>query len=194
MAERNRVTPYGEIVAAPLRGAWMGNRGCIHRDHEIVRPWNGKRWIICTLEYKGNVAPKWVPGRWTALFFHDEAVAFAAGHRPCALCRRADYERYSHAVKMTGADPIDARLHAERLDGRKKRTHRIPWAEIPPGAFVDIDGFAHLVLADRLHPWSVEAGYGGARPRPTEGGDAAVLTPPLSLAAVRAGYPLQLSV
>ena len=34
------------------------------------------------------------PGRFTELFFLDEATAFAAGHRPCALCRREDYVRF----------------------------------------------------------------------------------------------------
>lgn len=127
----NRVTPYGEIVASSLRGAWMGNRGCIHRGRDIVRPWNGKRWIICALEYKGNVAPKWAPGRWTALFFYDEAVALAAGHRPCALCRREAYTAYAAAIGMTGADAIDAALHAERLQGHRKRLHVKPWSDVP---------------------------------------------------------------
>src|SRR6202161_4797773 len=98
MASRNRVTPYGAIVVSPLRDSWMGNRGCIHAGREIVRPWNGKRWITCALAFKGWVAPKWAPGRWTALFFHDEAVAFAAGHRPCALCRRPAYHAYLAAT------------------------------------------------------------------------------------------------
>ena len=139
MPERNRVTPYGEIVRSPLRGRWMGNRGCLHREHDIVRPWNGKRWIICALEFKGWVAPKWAPGRWTALFFYDEAVAFAAGHRPCALCRRTAYLRYRDALGAPGADAIDARLHDERRDGRGKRVHAIAWRDVPNGAFVEID-------------------------------------------------------
>jgi hypothetical protein len=184
MPHRNRVTPYGEIVVSPLRGRWMGNRGCLHRDHEIVRPWNGKRWIICALEFKGWVAPKWAPGRWTALFFHDEAVAFAAGHRPCALCRRADYERYRAALGAANADEIDERLHRERLDGRVKRLHAIAWRGLPAGAFVDVDGVAHVVLFDRLRAWTADAGYGEERDRPARG-DARVLTPPASLAVLR---------
>ena len=103
MPHRNRVTPYGDIVPSSLRGEWMGNRGCIHEGYDIARPWNGRRWIICRLEYKVWVAPKWEPGRWTPLFFHDEAVALAAGHRPCALCRRADYVRYRDAIAAHGA-------------------------------------------------------------------------------------------
>jgi hypothetical protein len=60
--EPNRVTPWGEIVAIDQRGLFMGNRGCVHRDRRIVRPWQVRRWITCVLEYKGWVAPKWEPG------------------------------------------------------------------------------------------------------------------------------------
>ncbi len=191
MASWNRVTPYGEIVVSGLRGSWMGNRGCLHVGREIVRPWNGKRWIICALEFKGWVAPKWAPGRWTALFFGDEAVAFAAGHRPCALCRRPAYQRYRDALGAGGADAIDARLHRERLDGRHKLLHTAAWRTLPPGAFVAVDGVSHLVLADRLRAWSAQTGYGEQRARP-EHGAARVLTPPASLEVIRAGYELQI--
>ena len=191
MASWNRVTPYGEIVVSGLRGRWMGNRGCLHVGREIVRPWNGKRWIICALEFKGWVAPKWAPGRWTALFFGDEAVAFAAGHRPCALCRRPAYQWYRDALGAGGADAIDARLHRERLDGRHKRLHTAAWTTLPPGAFVAVDGVPHLVLADRLRAWSAQTGYGDERERP-ERGAAHVLTPPASLEVIRAGYDLQI--
>ena len=192
MAHRNRVTPYGEIVASPLRGAWMGNRGCIHRGHDVVRPWNGKRWIICALEFKGWVAPKWAPGRWTALFFHDEAVAFAAGHRPCALCRRADYLRYRAELGVTGADAIDARLHGERRDERRKRLHAMPWRELPIGTFVDVEGAPYAVLRDRLRQWEPVSGYGGECARPMRG-DARVITPPASVHVLLAGYAVQLA-
>jgi hypothetical protein len=187
MPERNRVTPYGEIVASALRGRWMGNRGCLHRGHDVVRPWNGKRWIICALEFKGWVAPKWAPGRWTALFFYDEAVALAAGHRPCALCRRAAYRRYADALGAPGADAIDARLHAERLDGRRKRAHATAWRDVPAGAFVDMGGAPHVVLGDRLRRWDALSGYREECARPVRG-DASVLTPPTSLAVLRTGY------
>jgi hypothetical protein len=193
MAHRNRVTPYGEIVASALRGSWMGNRGCLHRDHDVVRPWNGKRWITCALEFKGWVAPKLAPGRWTALFFHDEAVAFAAGHRPCALCRRADYVRYRGALGANGADAIDARLHAERLDGRRKRLHAMPWRELPVGTFVDVDGAPYAVLRDRLRRWNAASGYEDERERPARG-DARVLTPPASVQVLLSGYAVQIAV
>lgn len=191
MPERNRVTPYGEIIATPLRGNWLGNRGCIHRGHDIIRQSATKRWITCVLEYKGWVAPKWVPGRWTALFFYDEALALAAGHRPCALCRRDDYNRFVAAFGMKGADPIDARLHDERLDRRQKRLHVFPWRELPAGAYVEIEAVPHVVLTDTLRPWSSQRGYGEARARP-HGGDARLITPPSNVGAILCGYAPQI--
>ena len=196
----NRVTPGGEIVAIAQRGTFMGNRGSIHRaPYDIARPWQVRRWITCVLEFKGWVAPMWAPGRWTALFFWDEAVALAAGHRPCALCRRRDYNRWRDAWQAAfgerpGADAMDLRLHADRLDGRRQRHHTRPWPEIPDGTFVALDGdgsadtgvTAAVVVGDRLLPWSA-AGYGPPRPRPTAG-DSTVLTPRATVDVIAHGY------
>jgi hypothetical protein len=189
---RSRVTPYGEIIESPLRGKWMGNRGCIHRGRDIVRPWATKRWITCALEFKGWVAPKWVPNRWTALFFYDEALALAAGHRPCALCRRADYKRYQQAVGVFNADAIDAQLHIERLDHRCKRTHAMAWRDIPVGTYVAVEGLPHVVREDRLQLWAPLSGYDKYCGRP-RAGDAVVLTPPLSIRAIASGYAPQIA-
>jgi hypothetical protein len=95
MPLRNRVTPLGELVADPARGLVYGNRGCLHDDQgQIRRRYNGKLWIACRLEFKDwRRHPLLQPGRFTELFFLDEATALAAGHRPCALCRRGDYTR-----------------------------------------------------------------------------------------------------
>jgi hypothetical protein len=189
--ERNRVTPFGEIVAIEQRGLFMGNRGSIHRDRAIVRPWQVRRWITCVLEYKKQVAPRWEPGRWTPLFFWDEAVALAAGHRPCALCRRGDYNAWLDAWASAfgdrpSADAMDHRLHAERLDSKTQRRHRMPWRDLPAGAFVAIDDVPALVLEDRLVPWSA-TGYGTPIDRPTRG-DATMLTPASTIAVLERGY------
>jgi hypothetical protein len=192
VAERNRVTPFGEIVAIEQRGLFMGNRGSIHRERAIVRPWQVRRWITCALEHKGWVAPKWEPGRWTPLFFWDEAVALAAGHRPCALCRRGDFNAWLDAwASALGdrprVDAMDRRLHAERVEGRRQRRHTVDWSDLPAGAFVTLEHeVPALVLGDRLVPWS-SAGYGPPVDRPRRG-DAAVLTPPSTLAVLRHGY------
>ena len=133
-----------------------------------------------------------MPGRWTALFFYDEALAFAAGHRPCALCRRSDYKRYRTAVGIASAQAIDEQLHIERLDGKVKRMHAMTWADLPSGAYVDVDGIPHVVLADSLRSWSSMHGYGAPRVRPKRGA-AIVLTPPLSIRAIRVGYQVQIA-
>src|SRR6266699_2834089 len=122
MPLQNRVTPLGELIADPARGLVYGNRGCLHDEGgRIRRRYAGKRWIACRLEFRGWLRrPLLQPGRFTELFFLDEATALAAGHRPCALCRREDYLAFGDAwgavhTGMRGADEIDAQLHAERV-------------------------------------------------------------------------------
>jgi hypothetical protein len=190
----NRVTPEGGIAAIAQRGLFMGNRGCLHRGDEraIARPWQVRRWITCALEHKGWVAPMWQPGRWTPLFFWDEAVALAAGHRPCALCRRAAYTAWLDAWEAAfggrpRAEEMDHRLHHDRRAGRTQRRHAAPWPSLPAGTFVSVAGGPALVLDDRLVPWSA-GGYGPPLDRPARGG-ATVLTPRATVAVIGHGFP-----
>ena len=97
MPARNRVTPMGDIKAIPLRGAWTGNRGILHSGHEIVRFHASDLWITCALEFRGRWQEQWQARHFTWLYFHDEAVSFAAGHRPCAECRRQSSHDYRAA-------------------------------------------------------------------------------------------------
>jgi hypothetical protein len=197
MAERNRVTPLGEFVATPLRGAWTGNRGVIHRDRGIVRSHAGDLWITCALEFRGRWREQWLPNRWTHLYFHDEAVSFAAGHRPCGECRHAEYQAYKAAwaeglgVAPPPAREMNRRLHGERIHRgtHRRRLHEVGWAELPDGAFVALAGAPALVLGERLVEWT-PAGYGEARRRPRRG-TATAITPPATLAVLAAGYPVQ---
>ena len=188
MPLQNRVTPLGELVAEPDRGLVYGNRGCLHdAEGRIRRQWQVRRWIACRLEFKGwHRSALMQPGKFTELFFLDEATAFAAGHRPCALCRRADYDRFLALTRATGADEIDARLHEERLDGRTRRLHELPFAELPDGTFVLQDGDPHLVLGSELLRWT-PGGYTERVGRPPRGA-ATVVTPPSTLAALRGGW------
>jgi hypothetical protein len=197
MPERNRVTPSGEIVRTPLRGAWTGNRGVLHEG--IVRFHASNLWITCALEFRGRHRELWVPNRWTPLFFHDEAVAFAAGHRPCGECRYVEYQAYkaAWAEGLGGAPPsageMNRRLHAERIHRgtHRRRLHEVAWAELPDGAFVvDGGGAPLLVLGRDLVAWS-PSGYDARMKRPRRG-TATVLTPPATLAVLRAGYPVQI--
>lgn len=198
MPARNRVTPLGEIVAIPLRGAWTGNRGVLHRDREIVRFHGGDLWITCALEFRGRWRQQWLPNRYTHLYFHDEAVSFAAGHRPCAECRRRDYRAYRAAwadgfgVAAPTAQEMNRQLHGERIvrGTHRRRLHEEAWAGLPDGTFVLQEGGPALVLGDRLVEWTPE-GYGEALARP-RGGSATAITPPATVAVLRAGYPVQI--
>ncbi|MGO8875078.1 MAG: hypothetical protein ACLQNG_04845 [Acidimicrobiales bacterium] len=195
---RNRVTPLGDIVAIPLRGSWLGNRGILHEGTDVVRFHRGNLWIICALQYKDWRLPQWADAHLTVLFFHDEAVAFAAGHRPCALCRRGDYNAFRQAwaagnkTAVPWAKEIDRQLHAERIvrGTHRRRLHPAQWASLPPGAFASLDDRPVLVLEDRLVPWG-RRGYGPPRDRP-KAGSAEVITPPSTLAAFRAGHRPQI--
>src|SRR5262244_2055440 len=154
MPLQNRVTPLGELVADPARGLVYGNRGCLHdASGRIRRHFNGKRWIACRLEFRGwQRGALMQPGRFTELFFLDEATALAAGHRPCALCRREDYDRFCllwrrlHPAQH-GADAVDLKLYGERVDPatRGQLRHAAPFEELPEGAFVVLDDAAWLV-------------------------------------------------
>ena len=188
MPLQNRVTPLGELIATPERGLVYGNRGRLHNERgEIRRPWQVKRWISCRLEFRGRYRPggPMAPNRYTGLFFLDEATAFAAGHRPCAECRNADYRRFLDLRGAAGADELDALLHEERLDGGGRRLHEKRLEELPDGAFVVLDEDPWLVLGDALRRWS-PGGYTERRERPH--GPALVLTPPTTLAVLETGW------
>jgi hypothetical protein len=184
MPRQNRVTPLGELVADPARGLVYGNRGCLHdASGRIVRRYQVRRWIACRLEFNGRRRhPLMRPGRFTELFFLDEATALAVGHRPCAECRREDYAGFAAhwAERHRGgarADAIDLRLHAERIDQRgARRLHELPAASLPDGAFVLRDGEPYVVVGPSLLLWTAR-GYTVKVPRPTQG-MAKVVTPP----------------
>jgi hypothetical protein len=194
MARQNRVQPDGAILAIPARGALMGNRGILHDDAGQLTParWRHKAWVTCVLAFKGRHRALMQPRHYTELFFHDEAVAFAAGHRPCAECRRADYTAFRDAAGISG--PItgfDHTLHDARAmpRGYGQRRHRDDVAALPDGTFIlGADGIARLVRGDALYPF-VAQGYGGAEPRPA-GGSVTVLTPGPLIGALRGGYVL----
>ncbi len=199
---RNRVTPWGDIVAIEQRGAWLGNRGILHEGTEVVRFHRSDLWIICALQHKDWRLPQWQPGHFTVLFFHDEAVALAAGHRPCALCRRADYNAFRQALVAGAGHPgdgslplareLDRQLHQERVvrGSHRRRLHPMSWPTLPAATFVAADGLPCLVRAASLHPWT-PAGYLPPLPRPRTG-TAEVITPPSTVAALRGGYRPQL--
>jgi len=192
---RNRVTPLGELVTDPGRGLVYANRGCLHDRHgRIRRRYNGRRWIACRLEFRGwHRTPLMQPGRFTELFFLDEATALAAGHRPCALCRRDDYQRFVAVWRelhpgQIGADAIDAQLHGERVDPgtRAHLCAAAPLDDLPDGTFVRRDGSSWLVLGAHLLSWT-PGGYVARTPRP-RGEQAVVITPRSLVEVLRTGW------
>jgi hypothetical protein len=195
---RNRVTPAGDIVAIPLRGAWTGNRGILHSGRKIVRFHASDLWITCALEFRGRRHEQWLPHHYTFLFFRDEAVSLAAGHRPCAECRRESYNAYRTAwaqdrrVDVPSAKQMNQQLHGERIvrGTHRRRIHELPWPELPDGAFVLLDTSPAVVIGEQLTVWTHE-GYRDKRARPPRG-TASVITPPSSIAALRAGYRVQI--
>lgn len=194
---QNRVTPTGEIVADPARGLFMGNRGCLHDpDRRLgTARWRSKLWICCTLTWKDVRRDPMPPGRWTALFFMDEATALAAGHRPCAYCRYRDYLAFSTAWQQAHglaarprAGDLDARLHGERVESRTRRQRTRPAVagQLPDGVMIRHGGSPGLLLGGRFLPWSF-AGYGSPVAIPPDG-TVQLLTPPATVATIAAGY------
>ena len=190
---QNRVTPLGDLIADPARGLVYGNRGCLHDDQgRIRRRYAVERWIACRLEFRGRKrGPLVQPGRYTELFFLDEATAFAAGHRPCAECRREDYVRFGELWRElhpgdTRADAVDARLHEERLTAdRRQRHHDAPATLLPDGAFVIREDAPWVVVGRGLRRWT-SAGYVESRPLPS--GSVRVVTPASLVEIMRRGW------
>jgi hypothetical protein len=199
MPRQNRVTPFGEIVAVPDRGTFMGNRGRLHDEHgRVRRAWQVERWLVCVLQFRGRQRRVMRPGYYTELFFLDEATALAAGHRPCFECRRERHHAFREAFTSiwTDGEPphsvgeIDHQLHAERVaaDG-SKRTHAADLCDLPDGTFLLLPGkepTPFLVLGNHLLSWSA-GGYTARLNRPRKA-EVEVLTPELTVLALRGGY------
>ncbi len=201
MPRQNRVTPFSTLISTPARGTLMGNRGCLHDDHEqIKRQFNGARWIICLLEFKGRKRSVMTPGQYTELFFLDEATALAAGHRPCAECQRERYNLFRETWAKANPDltgsglpsaiALDAALHLERLGTNNQALRFLDSIEnLPDGVFVtDDEQTAYLALQGLLLRWSPE-GYeqvsGQFLRFPVR-----VMTPASVVRTLAAGYPV----
>src|SRR5262249_45968431 len=168
MPLQNRVTPFGELIATEARGLLMGNRGRLHdAGRRVVRYAQGRRWISCLTSFRGRRRTVMSPDSYTELFFLDEAVALAAGHRPCAECRHEDYVRFQHAwararMGKPGADLMDQRLDTDRLvRPGARRTYREALSDLPDGAVVEVDGAAGRGWAGAVGGWVPPGRSGG---------------------------------
>ncbi len=157
MPLQNRVNPFGEIFVSESRGTFTGNRGVIHKNKKIVAPFKTKYWITCVLKYKGFRRQVMTENRWTELFFLDEATAFAAGHRPCAFCRNAEYKTFkklwldinakNYELPDDSIKTIDKILHAERINIKgEKILFTATLKELPNGVFVQLIGTPEIYL------------------------------------------------
>lgn len=190
MPHQNRVDPWGRVVATAERGTLMGNRGVLHDDRgAIVRNQQVRRWIACEVSFRGRRRPLLRPGRYTELFFLDEATALAAGHRPCFECRRDDARRFAEAWRLaTGAasppragkmdDVLDAARRGPRVQGRVDG--------LPRGAMFEAEDHAWVVTRAGARRWSF-GGYEAARPSGSFG-SATMLTPVPIVAVLAAAY------
>jgi hypothetical protein len=182
-------------------GMFTGNRGCLVDDtSELVRHHRGQLWITCVTSFKGWKSPLDQPHHWTPIFFLDDAVALAAGHRPCGLCRRDDYRSYRDAVQASlgwdrppAATELNRMLARERLRrgrGMNRAADRKTWHEdilgLPDGTVIVAEEGTALLRRDTLLRFE----FGGWRlmgDRPRDG-TVRVLTPPTSVAALAHGY------
>ena len=198
MPRQNRVTPFSAIVSTAARGTLTGNRGCLHDDHQhIRRHFQGTRWIICLLEFKGRTRTLMTPGHYTELFFLDEATALAAGHRPCAECQRERFVRFRDlwakanpelaGTPCPAATVLDSALHRERTAAIDEGTRScVSIDNLPDGVFVtDDEDNAYLVRAGRPLRWTL-AGY--ERSTAAIRYPARVLTPASVVRTLAAGY------
>ncbi|MGZ9721995.1 hypothetical protein [Rhizobium miluonense] len=192
---QNRVTPFGDIVAISQRGMFTGNRGIIHDPSTktlLRKRWASKTWLVCNCSYKGQHREVMAARSWTELFFLDEAVALAAGHRPCFLCRRQAAERYracwakGNGETLPSARRMDTVLHAERIERSAKRLHHLTGLldDLPDGTVVARGDGAFTLRGGYAYRWTNE-GY--APPQILNGADW-LLTPPSTVMALRAGY------
>ncbi|MEM8790567.1 MAG: hypothetical protein AAGE80_03030 [Pseudomonadota bacterium] len=199
MPLQNRVLPDGQIAQAPWRGALMGNRGCLHQpDNTLGRArWRHRNWVCCVTEFRGRkrlpMPPPGSPTVYTALFFWDEATAFAAGHRPCGECRNQDYKFFKSLWSRAGlgandAKAMDRALHDARVPVLKGE-HPPQAASIrhlPDGVILRVGGRLGLLWEGAVLAWQDTGGYGPCIAPGSE--DVEVLTPAPVIKIFEAGY------
>lgn len=169
MPYQNRVDPWGQLQTVPSRGNLLGNRGQLHDEsRRVTRAWARLPWVTCALQHNGTRRTVFGTNTYSELFFLDEATAFAAGHRPCATCRRQRYNEFKSTwleanrgglPESTPIADIDKVLHGERLtQGGQKVTFEATLADLPAGTFIEAAGNAVLVTTHGLMRWSFD-GY-----------------------------------
>ena len=194
MPLQNRVDPFSRIHAVEARGLFTGNRGILHDpDTQTLKKqsWTTEGWVICTLvplpgrQKRERLMSR---GRWSELFFLDEAVGLAAGHRPCYGCRKAEASAFRDAAGVKKVSDLNSAINAEMKPHLRVRSP-VPRetcrpAELPDYAFFAVGSSAFLKLGDsaRRFNWT---GYSAPEHLPDE---ALRLTPQITLNALANGY------
>ncbi len=190
LPSRNRVTPRGDLIAASWRGQLMGNRGRLAEDPRDGPTWRNRAWITCRLQPLPGAG---TDRAYTKLFFSDEAASLAAGHRPCAQCRRDDFERFKAAwARCANVAAVSAVRIDEALSQERRRSNACMMSEgvrsLPDGSFVEQGPQDHgvfLVKRGQFWRWS----EGRYTDTPTQlSGPVRLLTPPSVVAVLREGY------
>ena len=186
-------------------GMFTGNRGpLVDEDRRVVRHHASNLWITCVDRVPRLAAPARRAAPADPLFFLDDAVALAAGHRPCSFCRRGDdhlayKDGVSHGLGRPGAavgiDVVTAAWPpngSRRGRGIDRAAHRRTWTgrggRRCPMARWSVDGpqrqrpacSATARLAFRFAGWH--------DPQPWSGWLVDVLTPPTSVLALSHGF------
>ncbi len=200
MPYQNRVDPLGDLHARSDRGTLMGNRGCLHDEAgQIRKTFARKAWVTCQLEWSGIQRKVFSPGRYSELFFLDEATALAAGHRPCNDCRREDYKAFKASWQSTQTagesvkvQVMDNQIHEERLDASNaKRTFAAQLRDLPDGVMLlpHSSQKPYLLWRGRLWEWTFQGYRAPLKAEPTM--LVAVLTPKSIGDVLARGYPVR---
>lgn len=198
MPLQNRVDPWGRLVAVNARGDFLGNRGILHDEGKnVVKPWAHQNWVTCELSFKGIRRNLFGANSYSELFFLDEATALAAGHRPCAHCRRQRYNEFKHFwcvatglpdVASVSSQEIDKQLHSERVSrSREKIVFSDEFSTVPDGTLIELGELAYLVWGNHLHQWS-HHGYVMTQPLPSQDQVVKILTPRTIVQMYRMGF------
>ena len=202
MALQNRVDPWGKLHAVNVLGSWMGNRGILHNsDKQIITQWRHKQWVTCALNFKGRKREIFAPNSYSELFFLDEATALAAGHRPCAECRRERFKEFKtiwfqanpqYGNETSSISVIDKQLHLERVDRAKSKvTFNAVVSSLPDGTIFEHDGNAYLIWKGQYFLWSHD-GYLKSSLALKTRDCVSVLTPESIVAIYRHGFKPQI--
>ncbi|MEQ8896639.1 MAG: hypothetical protein RID23_06070 [Roseovarius sp.] len=192
MTLQNRVLPTGDIVAVPSYGDLMGNRGILHDEVRQLGTarWTHPNWVTCLLEYKGRKRELMAPGRYTELFFLDEATALAAGHRPCGECRKTAFAKFRAAWNAAHGDTdlrsLDKRLHRDRVSRTRQQIRYDAYpADLPDGTFILHNDTPHVVHGNIILRYE-PSGYTASATLPQS--LVQVLTPACTVATLAQGY------